>query len=288
MPGGEAAERLHEDLARARRVVAEESSEVHLEPDSASEGRFLSKVTRVAAVNRLALIPAGGTGRAGVSGRDAEGEGHAIEIGPDQAAANRGAQQLEQEQEMPPEKMESGAETRRELSHLRSWIIKSAGEPLLDDHFHLESDGTHLPSTCYSKWRLIARLLGLPLGALSVTLVFSDFPLPTFAAVPASRSRSARSRSDQSRRPARPPADGGRRRARSVAPGPSEVTGRASRGELGPRGTIKSGRGPDGPTILAALELDLATIRAGLGGRSGRRVIAARILDRPAPRARIT
>ena len=43
---------------------------------------------------------------------------------------------VEQEQEMPPEEKESGAKTRRGISHLRSWIIKSAGEPGLLDHCH--------------------------------------------------------------------------------------------------------------------------------------------------------
>jgi hypothetical protein len=64
-----------------------------------------------------------------VSDRDAEGEVQAIEIGPDHAAADRGVQQLEQKQEMLPERMKSGAEACREISHLRSWIIKSAADP---------------------------------------------------------------------------------------------------------------------------------------------------------------
>ena len=52
---------------------------------------------------------------------------------------------------------------------------------------------------------------------------------------------------------------------RSKALGANTVTERASRGELGPRMTIKSGQGPDGQTTLAAREEVLATIRAELG-----------------------
>jgi hypothetical protein len=91
---------------------------------------------------------------------------------------------------------------------------------------------------------------------------FSDFPSPTIATVPALRSRSARSRPDQSRRPARPPAGRGRRL--EVKSGdPSKVTERASWGDLGPEVTIGSGRPLDGPIVLAALEEVQATIRAG-------------------------
>jgi hypothetical protein len=45
---------------------------------------------------------------------------------------------------------------------------------------------------------------------------------------------------------------------------PSEVTERAFRTGPEPRVAIESGRGPDGPTIIAALERVLARIRAEL------------------------
>jgi hypothetical protein len=45
MPGGEAAERLHEDLARAFRVGAKESADRHLELDLVSQDRFFGEVT---------------------------------------------------------------------------------------------------------------------------------------------------------------------------------------------------------------------------------------------------
>ena len=115
VPGGESVERLDEDAARASRVGAEETSEVHLERDPVSEGGFLGEVSCVSAVDTLALAPAGGTGRVGVSGRDTESQGRAIKVGPDQATADGGAQEIEQEQEIPPEGTESGAETRREI-----------------------------------------------------------------------------------------------------------------------------------------------------------------------------
>jgi hypothetical protein len=78
-------------------------------------------------------------------GRDAESEGHAIKVGPDQVAADRGPQEVEEKQELPPEKMKSRAKTRRTISHLRSWIIKSAGEPFLDDHSHPYGPGRFAP-----------------------------------------------------------------------------------------------------------------------------------------------
>jgi hypothetical protein len=67
-------------------------------------------------------------------------------------------------------------------------------------------------------------------------------------------------------------AEGGFRRGQQAL-GSSKVTGRASRGELGPRVTIKSGRGPDGPMIRAEL------------GPSGRRVIAPGINNRDPSRS---
>src|SRR4051812_50183643 len=85
VPGGESVERLDEDAARASRVGAEETSEVHLERDPVSEGGFLGEVSCVSAVDTLALAPTGGAGRVGGGGRDTGREGRALKNGPGQA-----------------------------------------------------------------------------------------------------------------------------------------------------------------------------------------------------------
>src|SRR4051812_2356495 len=82
------------------------------------------------------------------------------------------------------------------------------------------------------------------------------------AIVPAPRSRSYMSPTDQRRRSSGPPAGSGRRFACQQAPESSKVTERASRGELGPQVTIGSGRGPEEPTLLTAQGPILPTIGA--------------------------
>ena len=66
------------------------------------EGRFLGERASVAAMDPPALVAADGTGGVGVGRRDAESQGHAIEVGTDQATADGGAQKLGQEQGVPP------------------------------------------------------------------------------------------------------------------------------------------------------------------------------------------
>ena len=77
----------------------------------------------------LTFAPADGAGGAGFCGDDAEGQGRGVEVGPDQAAADRGMEQLEQEQRFPLEGMGSREETREAILYLRPWIIESAEEP---------------------------------------------------------------------------------------------------------------------------------------------------------------
>ena len=106
MPGREAVERLGEDAARASRLGAEESADSHLETDLMPEGGFLGETASVAAVDPPGLVAADGTGCVGVGRRDSESQGEAIEVGADQATADRGVQKLGQEQERPPKRWE--------------------------------------------------------------------------------------------------------------------------------------------------------------------------------------
>ena len=69
------------------------------------EDRLLGEVASVAAMDPPGLVAAGGTGGVGVRRRDAESQGVAIEVGPDQATADGGAQKLGQEQGVPPKEM---------------------------------------------------------------------------------------------------------------------------------------------------------------------------------------
>ena len=70
------------------RPGAEESADGHPETDLVPEDRLLGERARVAAMDSPGLVSAGGTGCVGVSGRDAEGQGGAIEVGADQATAD--------------------------------------------------------------------------------------------------------------------------------------------------------------------------------------------------------
>ena len=159
MPGREAVERLDEDAARASRAGTEESADGHPETDSMPEDRFLGEVASVAAMDPPGLVAAGGTGCVGVRRRDAESQGVAIEVGTDQATADGGAQKLGQKQEVPPKEMGTVNRTREGITYLRSWIIKSAGEPISA----LISTGCHGPSTGRSsrttpdRWRRTSR-----------------------------------------------------------------------------------------------------------------------------------
>ena len=89
MLGGEAIERLDEDAARASRPGAEESADSHLETDTMSEDRFLGETASVAAMDPPSLVAADGTGCVGVRRRDTESQSVVIEVGPDQATADR-------------------------------------------------------------------------------------------------------------------------------------------------------------------------------------------------------
>ena len=124
-----------EHAAGASRLSAEEAAEGHLELDLVPESGNIGELAGVSTVNTPALAAAEGAGRIGEGGRDAESQGRAIEVGPDQAATGRDAQQLRQEQKGPQQGAGVRWGRRRSVLNLRSGIIKSAGEPLLRDHF---------------------------------------------------------------------------------------------------------------------------------------------------------
>ena len=87
MPGREPVERLHEDATRAALFGAEESADRHAETDLMSEDRLLGETAGVTAVDPPGLVAAGRAGCPGIRGRDPQGQGVAIEVGPDQATA---------------------------------------------------------------------------------------------------------------------------------------------------------------------------------------------------------
>src|SRR4051794_24901637 len=129
-PGREAVERLDEDLARASRRRAEESADGHQETDLPPEGGLLGEGAGVSAMDSPGLESAGGTVGVGFGRGDAQGQGGAIEVGADQATAGGGAQELGQEQGGPPKRSAMNRHA-DEMTYLRSWIIRSAGEPVL-------------------------------------------------------------------------------------------------------------------------------------------------------------
>jgi hypothetical protein len=130
MFGGEAIERLGEDAARASRPRAEESPDSHQETDTMTEDRFLGEMAIVVAMHTPSLVAADGTGCVRVRRRDAQSQSVVVEVGTDQATADRSAQKLRQEQRVPPKEMKLVNQPRSEPTYLRSWIIKSAGEPV--------------------------------------------------------------------------------------------------------------------------------------------------------------
>ena len=102
MPGREPVERLHEDATRTFRLRTGESADRHAETDLVPEDRLLGETAGVAAVDPPGLVAAGRARCPGAGGRDPQGQGVAVEVGPDQATAGRGAQELRQEQVGPP------------------------------------------------------------------------------------------------------------------------------------------------------------------------------------------
>ena len=130
MFGGEAIERLGEDVARAFRPEAEESPDRHQETDTMTENRFLGEMAIVAAMHPPRLVAADGTGYVRVRRRDPESQRVVVEVGTDQTTADRSAQKLRQEQRVPPGEMRPANQLRTATTYLRSWIIKSAGEPV--------------------------------------------------------------------------------------------------------------------------------------------------------------
>ena len=102
MFGGEAIERLGEDAARASRPRAEESPDSHQETDTMTEDRFLGEMAIVVAMYTPSLVAADGTGCVRVRRRDAQSQSVVVEVGTDQATADRSAQKLRQEQRVPP------------------------------------------------------------------------------------------------------------------------------------------------------------------------------------------
>src|SRR4051812_15630431 len=108
MPGREGAERLGEDATRTFRIGTEESADSHLETNLVPKGGFLGETASVAAVDPPGLVSADGTGCFGVGRGDSESQVKAIEVGADQATADRGMQKLSQKQERPPKRWGSG------------------------------------------------------------------------------------------------------------------------------------------------------------------------------------
>ena len=129
MFSGETIERLGEDAARACRPGAEESPDRHPETDTMTEDRFLGKEAIVAAMNPPSVVAADGTGCVGVRRRDTESQGVVVEVGSEQATADGSAQKLGQKQGASPREMQTVNQPGSEITYLRSWIIKSAGEP---------------------------------------------------------------------------------------------------------------------------------------------------------------
>ena len=95
-----------------------------------TENRFLGEMAIVAAMHPPSLVAADGTGCVRVRRRDTESQSVVVEVGADQATADRSAQKLGQEQRVPPREMRPVNQPRSETTYLRSWIIKSAGEPI--------------------------------------------------------------------------------------------------------------------------------------------------------------
>src|ERR1700722_12995595 len=101
-----------------------------------TENRFLGEMAIVAAMHPPSLVAADGTGCVRVRRRDPESQRVVVEVGTDQATADRSAQKLRQEHRVPPNEVRPENQPRSETIYLRSWIIKSAGEPLYRRHWH--------------------------------------------------------------------------------------------------------------------------------------------------------
>ena len=67
-----------------------------------TEDRFLGEMAIVAAMHPPSLVAADGTGCVRVRRRDPESQSVVVEVGTDQATADRSAQKLRQEQRVPP------------------------------------------------------------------------------------------------------------------------------------------------------------------------------------------
>src|SRR4051794_30897006 len=102
MFGGEAIERLGKDAARASRPRAEEPPDSHQETDTMAADWFLGEVAIVAAMHPPGHVAADGTGCVRVRRRDTESQSIMVEVGTDQATADGSAQELKQEQRVPP------------------------------------------------------------------------------------------------------------------------------------------------------------------------------------------
>ena len=94
-----------------------------------TENRFLGKMAIVAAMHPPSLVAADRTGYVRVRRRDTESQRVVVEVGTDQATADRRAQKLRQEHRVPPNEVRAENQPRSETTYLRSWIIKSAEEP---------------------------------------------------------------------------------------------------------------------------------------------------------------
>ena len=68
-----------------------------------TEDRFLGEMAIVAAMHPPSLASAEGTGCVRVRRRDPESQSVVVEVGTDQATADRSAQELRQEQRVPPD-----------------------------------------------------------------------------------------------------------------------------------------------------------------------------------------
>ena len=94
-----------------------------------TEDRFLGETAVVTAMHPPSLVAADGTGSVGFRRRDAESQSVVVEVGADQATADGSAQELGQKQGVPPKDTGPANQPGSETTYLRSWIIKSAGEP---------------------------------------------------------------------------------------------------------------------------------------------------------------
>ena len=123
------------------------------------EGRFVCETTCVTAMHSPSLVAAHGTGCVGVRRGDPESQGDVVEVGADQATAERSTQKLRQKQGKPLKERRIVDQPSGVTPYRRSWIIRSAGEPLLRAHFQSPWAHCRNPAVVRSDWIMVAMLL---------------------------------------------------------------------------------------------------------------------------------